>query len=531
MSSHLASEAAELLAAARVLFSDDPAALRVLTDLDRRLVEPLRVALAGIVKAGKSTLLNALLGERIAPTDAGECTRVVTWYRHAASPSITLHLVGGATRRLPVRRREGALVLDLGETAAQDVDRIEIGWPSDVLRSMTLIDTPGIESLSQQVSARSAAFLVPEDAPSSADAIVYLMRHLHPKDLGFLEAFRDTAAGPSRTVNAIAVLSRADEIGSGRIDSLLSAGKVAARYERVGSLQSLVLGVLPVAGLLAEGARTLRESEFAAFRLLAAMERGERERLLLSSDRFVRPSPAVAVDEKARTDLLTNFGIYGVRLGTSLVRLGVADSTELAEGMIQHSGLTQLRRFVELNFVARASALKIRAVTEGVSWLLRDRPDDEASAPARATLERLQASSHGLKELALLSQLRLGTLDGHDLDLASARRIVGGEGLSAAARLGLAEDADDQLLEDALGRDIDLWRAASNDPVTDHARREVCRVMIRSLEQVASEIRQPGAGAAAPDVVPAGSPGQGGPKGPGQQRQQDEPALADEQSA
>ena len=39
---------------------------------------PLRVAIAGRTKAGKSTLLNALVGERLATTDAGECTRIVT---------------------------------------------------------------------------------------------------------------------------------------------------------------------------------------------------------------------------------------------------------------------------------------------------------------------------------------------------------------------------------------------------------------------------------------------------------------------
>ena len=68
------------------------------------------------------------------------------------------------------------------------------------------------------------------------------MRHLHASDVKFLEAFRDTAAGAAQTVCAVGVLSRSDEIGSGRIDSLLSAGKVARRYERDGDLASLVLG-------------------------------------------------------------------------------------------------------------------------------------------------------------------------------------------------------------------------------------------------------------------------------------------------
>ena len=69
---------------------DDPATTRRLHGQLARLDEPLRVAIAGKVKAGKSTLLNALVGEQVAPTDAGECTRVVTWYRDGPSPRITV---------------------------------------------------------------------------------------------------------------------------------------------------------------------------------------------------------------------------------------------------------------------------------------------------------------------------------------------------------------------------------------------------------------------------------------------------------
>ena len=63
------------------------------TPSSERLDEPLRVAIAGRTKAGKSTLLNALVGERLAATDASECTRIVTWYRHA----LGYRVVAGAT--------------------------------------------------------------------------------------------------------------------------------------------------------------------------------------------------------------------------------------------------------------------------------------------------------------------------------------------------------------------------------------------------------------------------------------------------
>jgi len=79
-----------------------------------RLDGPLRVAIAGKVKAGKSTLLNALVGERLAPTDTGECTKVVTWYRDGHTYQVTLHPKGGSA---PVQARfhrdEGAIEIDL----------------------------------------------------------------------------------------------------------------------------------------------------------------------------------------------------------------------------------------------------------------------------------------------------------------------------------------------------------------------------------------------------------------------------------
>lgn len=37
------------------------------------------ITVIGSNGAGKSTLLNALVGEQLAPTDAGECTKIVTW--------------------------------------------------------------------------------------------------------------------------------------------------------------------------------------------------------------------------------------------------------------------------------------------------------------------------------------------------------------------------------------------------------------------------------------------------------------------
>lgn len=501
-------DAAQLVHKARRLYPRDQAALEVLSELARRLQEPPRVAIAGIVKAGKSTLLNAMLGEQIAPTDAGECTRVVTWYRYADTPSITLHPHDRPAMRLPVRRADGQLVVDLAGLSADDVARIDVAWPSQALKSVILIDTPGIASLSRDVSARSLAFLTPPDAPSEADAIVYLLRHLHPSDLSFLEAFRDTAAGVSQTVNAVAVLSRADEIGSGRIDSLLSAGKVARRYELDGTLASLALGVIPVAGLLAEGARTLRESEFAAFRELAALERIDRERLLVSADRFVRPAEFVSLSEQTRRQLLARFGLFGVRLATSLIRAGATDSSDLVERLVQQSGLNELNRFIATQFRSRAAILKVRGVLDGLERLLRDKPRDGATE-IHAGIERIRATAHGLRELSLVSQARVAGLALSADEAAAATRIIGGEGTDATTRLGLPASATVDAVRERAASELDRWRAKSQSPLTERAAVEACRVVIRSLEQLTSHVPSAGTGDAASNVVASGSPSDG----------------------
>ena len=110
-----------------------------------RLDQPLRVAIAGKVKAGKSTLLNALIGEELAATDAGECTgrhlvpgrpglRGLAPSGDGAPPGRCRH-----PRRRGARGRPGGAPRERGR-------RLDVRWPSSRLRAITLIDTPGIES-------------------------------------------------------------------------------------------------------------------------------------------------------------------------------------------------------------------------------------------------------------------------------------------------------------------------------------------------------------------------------------------------
>jgi hypothetical protein len=346
---------------------------------------------------------------------------------------------------------------------------------------VTLIDTPGIASLSSDISARSAAFLTPESNPSEADAIIYLTRHMHSADVGFLSAFHDTAVARSRTVNAIAVLSRADEIGAGRIDALLSARSIAERYRTDGSLRSLALDVVPIAGLLAQSARTLREHEFDALRRLARLGRGARERMLVSVDRFVRDDSPIDVTSEERRNLLERFGMFGIRMAAVSIRAGNHDSTALADELYRRSGMDDLIHLVGGQFRSRADVLKASSALAALRVLLAERPPAAASLIERS-IERLESNAHELRELALLSAARTTGLGLPPAESEEAERLVGAAGTGIDDRLGLPHDASPEERHRAAVTALQHWRALAGSPLLDRAAAEACDVVTRSCE-------------------------------------------------
>jgi hypothetical protein len=463
-------------------YRDSPDALRWLRHHLDRFDEPLRLAIAGKVKAGKSTLLNALVGEEIAPTDAGECTRVVTWYQDGHAPAVRLYPRAGAPRPLRIARDDGALQIDLG-VPAETVDRLEVTWPSASLRATTLIDTPGIASLSLDVSARSERFLAPEDAPTAADAVLYLMRHLHSADMRFLESFHDQGVARAAPVNTVAVLSRADEIGVGRVDALRSARVIAARYRADETLRAFCQTVVPVAGLLAVTGRTMRQDEYAALVELAALPPDRLDALLLTVDRFASSTDVTDPPAATRAKLLDRFGLFGLRLSTTLIRQGVGDASTLAAELVQRSGLVELREVLASQFSQRRDVLKARSALIALDLVLRREPRP-AAAPLVAEVERILAGAHEFAELRLLSDLRGRVLRPPKEQAEEAERLIGGDGGAPNQRLGLPPDAGRDELRNAAMARLTEWRRRAESPLASRAMANAARVVVRSCEGI-----------------------------------------------
>lgn len=479
--------ARDLIAAAKAAYSDNHEARAQLAACAARLEEPLRVALAGSLKAGKSTLLNAFVGQDIAPTDATECTRVVTWYRSGTTPTVTARYDGDDSANVTVRRHEGRLTFDLGDLTADRVDRLDVEWPASALAQTTIIDTPGTSSLSKDVSARTFRMLTPENAVSGADAVVYLLRSLSASDVQFLGRIGAHVGGESGPLGVVGVVSRADEVGAGRADAMMSAKEVAARFTDELELTGLCQAVVPVAGLLALGARTLRQSEFAAFEALARVPDADLQLAMLSADRFARDDAALPVDATMRRQLADRFGLFGIRLAIMLVRLGVNDSPTLAAELVARSGLDELRQVIDVQFGQRADQLKTHSALVALERVLTAYPTD-ATARLLADVGRLLADVHGFQELRMLGRLRSAETGLSAEDLTEVQRLIGGFGIGPAQRLGLGTDAS---IED--GREAGLtavrkWRERAAHPLVDQFTARACRVAARSAEGVLADL-------------------------------------------
>lgn len=461
--------------------------------IGRRLNQPIRIALAGTLKAGKSTLVNALVGEDIAPTDATEATRIVTWFRNGATPKVTANHRGGRRSNVPIGRGaadQRGLTFDFASLDPEDVVDLDVEWPAAELVDTTIIDTPGTSSLSRDVSERTLRLLVPEDGVPRVDAVVFLLRTLNAADIALLKQIGTLVGGSAGALGVIGVASRADEIGAGRIDAMLSAKDVATRFTAEMDKTGICQAVVPVSGLLALTARTLRQSEFAALEKLAGVDAAELTKAMLSVDRFVREDAQLPVDAATRAALLERFGMFGIRISIAVLRAGIDDSVALADELLERSGLIALRDVVDQQFAQRSDLLKAHTALLSLRRFVEANPIF-ASPYIIADIDPLLADTHAFEELRLLSQLRSRPTSLNDDEIASLRRIIGGSGTDAASRLGLQPDAPYDGPRAAFSA-AQRWRRRADHPLNDPFTTRACRAAVRSAEAMVADFAAQG---------------------------------------
>lgn len=464
--------------------------VRALVDEVRRgLDEPLRVAVAGRVNAGKSTIVNALLHQRVAPTDVSECTRLVTWYRYGVPERAEAVGLDG-TRESMALREDGSLPSELG-TGERDVSHLDVYLANDSLREVVLVDTPGLASTdperreaTQQLLAYDVRSRV---AVARADAVVYVLTAtVGAEEVDVLTGFRAMTGGLSGSaVNAVGVLNKADLVGGD--DPWAAASALAEGYAR--ELRGALATVVPLIGLLAETADTgiMSEALASALRRLAELPEPRRRALLLSADRFLSAEAPVPTDQRAA--LLAALDLFGVARGMTLVGAG-ATTPALVEELRTMSGMARLRDLLLTTFSANADALKANAALTALERVVFF-PAEDVTERWRHELQdelediALDARMHRLNELRALQEWAAGAVDlPADLE-DDLRRLACGT--TTRTRLAVADEASTEETCAAAVAGVGRWKRFANEGRASPRQRWVADIACRSFELLWAE--------------------------------------------
>lgn len=355
-----------------------------LAQLAPQVEQPCVVAIVGRVKAGKSSFINALLGEDLAKVGTTETTATINYF-----------VYGQPNAQRPVRcywrnqhyTDEERAFLDRlqgndPETLrlADGIDHLEYRLPNDFLKHVTLVDTPGTGAVVDEHQDRTAEFIrlqgqlrARHDQETAtlretADAVIYLIGQVaRATDQEFLHEFSQATQGKARALNAIGVIAKVDLLPDLLRDRHVLAAKIGQQ------LKDSLNTVLPVsAGLRRALDALLQDDRALLHRLTGALRQIPPNRLakLLDSEDFYLELDCPVSAEERRALL----GALPWSVFTALARLAgdpALDQVHIIAELEQMAGFSPLREALERHFFQRSQFLRGYRILNDAYGLLK----------------------------------------------------------------------------------------------------------------------------------------------------------------
>ena len=162
--------------------------------VEKRSSEPFTLVILGEFKRGKSTIINALLGKELAPSNVSPETYTINEISYDPIPKVEAVLENGDRRMLTFRDITRDRLKIKMRLYPSKIAYLDIRDNAEILKEMRIVDTPGLSDL-EDLDKQVTEYLVNADAimyatssllPFSETEQVYLASHIQPQRFGML---------------------------------------------------------------------------------------------------------------------------------------------------------------------------------------------------------------------------------------------------------------------------------------------------------------------------------------------------------
>lgn len=360
-------------------------------DLERlagQVNTPCVLAVVGRVKAGKSTFVNALLGETVAQMGTRETTATINHFSYGtpADPDrpVRCRLRSGVDEYVSVEFLKSLQGTDVESLRrADNIEYLEYLLPNPYLRDVTLVDTPGTGAVVDEHQNRTGEFLKlhnqlrdrhareTQEIGGRADAVIYLVGQVaRATDQGLLEEFSQATGGRSRALNAVGVMAKID------LQPEILARRTALAAKMSEQLKDCLNTVVPVSAGIHRALGRLRAGGHAELtRWTTTLRRIPAKRLakLLADDQLYREEYddcPVTVPERERLLGELDWGVF-----TTIARLAAdpALSEHAVVGQLDEiAGFGPLQKVLERHLFRRARFLRCYRIANDARKIVND---------------------------------------------------------------------------------------------------------------------------------------------------------------
>jgi GTPase SAR1 family protein len=475
----------------------------------QKLHQPMRVAIVGLIKAGKSTLMNALLGEQVVATGIVEATFNINWFKYDSEPSIIVHFKDKRSPETKSIAQLQALTLRAQENHDYllSIKYIEVKYPNDILKIFNLIDTPGLDSFYEADSDNTKDFLrlhgeeltaITQKEAAQADAVMYLFsQSISTTGKDIIETFAGSTLNRTTPINAIGVLTKVDNYWSDYDEPIEGATKIVSRLSEHPQIKRLFYNISPICGLIALGAQTLTKEEFQILQQLAQVKPDFLKSKLKVQERFTqREYSEIPVSPNQRQSVLQKLGQYGVWLACSLIRQGIHELETLKTELLKFSGIFELKNLVVSHFGHRAFLIKLNTALQEINFAYyqqRYRLPEQAKEILEdivGQFEEIEANDLSFAEFKVLRDYYAQKLDFDDAETEQLLQITGEYGTDNISRLGLKEFSSHQEKVATALKRMQYWQDRASDYLgTESHSIAAAKILACSYEKILCQIK------------------------------------------